>query len=73
MTDHTTVCQGCIKDYHELISQQPFTKAGCHERVLRLWTKAFLEMMPTIVSEFGDLDLVELLLYKLPWLCFGLK
>jgi len=65
--------QGCLKDYNDLISQQPFRKANCNERVLRLWVKAFLEMMPTIVKEFGDNELVELLLYKLPWLCHGLK
>ena len=65
--------QGCLKDYHELISQQPFTKANCNERVLRLWTKAFLQKMPTIVKEFGDHELIELLLFKLPWLCHGLK
>jgi len=64
---------GCLKDYNDLISQQPFRKANCNERVLRLWVKAFLEMMPTIVKEFGDNELVELLLYKLPWLCHGLK
>jgi len=30
-------------------------------------------MMPVIVKEFGDNELVELLLFKLPWLCYGLK
>ena len=62
-----------LQDYHELIDQQPFKKANCNERVLRLWTKALLEMMPTIVTEFRDDELVNLLLFKLPWLCHGLK
>ena len=29
--------------------------------------------MPTIVTEFGDIELVNLVLFKLPWLCHGLK
>lgn len=65
--------QGCVKEYHALISQQNFTKANCNERVLRLWIKAFLEMMPTIVEEYKDNELLDLLLFKLPWLCHGLK
>lgn len=38
-----------------------------------MWIKAFLELMPTIVEEFKDGELVDLLLFKLPWLCHGLK
>ena len=41
--------------------------------MLRLWIKAFLELMPTIVNEFKDNELVDLLLFKLPWLCHGLQ
>lgn len=62
-----------MKDYNQLLSQQPFTKANCNERVLRLWVKAFLELMPTIVNEYKDSELVDLVLFKLPWLCYGLK
>lgn len=38
---------------------------------MRLWIKAFLECMPRIVGEFEDTELVELLLFGLPWLCHG--
>ena len=65
--------QGCLQDYQKLISSQHFTKANCNERVLRLWVKAILEMMPAIITEYGDTELIELLLYKLPWLCHGIK
>lgn len=67
------VSQNCLKEYQQLLSQQPFTKANCNERVLRLWVKAFLELMPTIVNEYKDSELVDLVLFKLPWLCYGLK
>ena len=30
-------------------------------------------MMPTIVGEYKDSELVDLVLFKLPWLCYGLK
>ena len=67
------VLQGCLKDYHALISQQPFIKANCNERVLRLWIKAFLELMPAIVNDFKDSELIDMLIFKLPWLCHGLQ
>ena len=30
-------------------------------------------MMPTIIKEYGNNELVELVLFKLPWMCHGLK
>lgn len=51
---------------------QPFIKLSCESRALRLWVKAFLELMPAIVKEYKDAELVELLLFQLPWMCYGL-
>lgn len=65
--------QGCLKEYHEFISLQRFTKANCEQRDLRLWAKAFIESMPAIIGEYKDDELVALVLFKLPWLCYGLR
>ena len=46
-------------------------KPNCESRTLRIWMKAFIEMMPTIIKEYKDAELVDLLLFQLPWLCYG--
>jgi hypothetical protein len=32
-----------------------------------------MESMPVIVTEYKDTELVDLLLFNLPWLCHGKK
>ena len=55
-----------------MIQLQPFTKANCDQRSLRIWVKAFIELMPVITKEYKDQELIDLLLFQLPWLCYGL-
>jgi hypothetical protein len=38
---------------------------------LRLWIKAFIEVIPQILLDFKDTELIEQLLFVLPWLCHG--
>ena len=38
---------------------------------MRLWIKAFMEVLPQIMIDFNDTELVDLLLFSLPWLCHG--
>ena len=40
-------------------------------RNLRIWIKAFIEFLPQILLDFKDTELVDLLLFDLPWLCHG--
>jgi len=35
--------------------------------------KAFLETLPQIILDFKDTELVDLLMFTLPWLCHGKK
>ena len=65
--------EGNMKKYREQINKCTFIKANCEARPLRLWVKAFLESLDEIVVKHKDQDLIDLLLYKLPWLCHGLK
>ena len=62
---------GFVREQTELISAQPFMKGTCNERHLRIWMKAFIEQMGSIVNQFKDQRLLELLLFDLPWLCHG--
>ena len=34
---------------------------------LRLWVKAFLESIPKIIHEYNNKELLELLVFTLPW------
>jgi hypothetical protein len=34
---------------------------------LRLWTRVFLESLSKIIHEYNDKELLELILFKLPW------
>jgi len=38
---------------------------------LRIWIKAFIEVVPQILLDFKDTELIEQLLFVLPWLCHG--
>lgn len=42
---------------------QPFMKPNCESRALRIWIKAFIELMPIIVKEYKDTELIDLLLF----------
>ena len=66
--------QGKLKEYRECINNCTFIRPSKLEgRSLRLWVKAFLESINEIVTKHKDHELVDLLLYKLPWLCHGLR
>lgn len=63
-----------MKEYKDCINNCTFIRPSKLEgRSLRLWIKAFLESIDDIVIKHRDHELVDLLLYKLPWLCHGLK
>ena len=36
-------------------------------KTLRLWVKVFLESLSKIIHEFNDKELLELIVFKLPW------
>ena len=52
-----------MEEYRKKIQMQPFLKPNCDGRALRIWIKAFIEMMPIIVKDFKDSELVDLLLF----------
>jgi hypothetical protein len=44
-----------------------------NSRALRVWIKAFLESLSAIVLDYKEQEIVEMLLFKLPWLCHGIR
>ena len=38
-----------------------------------MWIKAFLESLSAIVLDYKEQEIVEMLLFKLPWLCHGIR
>ncbi len=61
--------KGFVKEYYQTLNGQDFLKANSEPRKLRLWVKVFLRSLSLIFDTYNDLEIVDLLLFKLPWLC----
>ncbi|CDW86819.1 UNKNOWN [Stylonychia lemnae] len=56
-----------IKNYYQVINRQGFVNAKEESQALRIWVKVFLETITNIIHEYQDHELLELLVFKLPW------
>lgn len=64
---------GNKQQFYAEFKNQTFLNGASEPRFLRLWMKAFLETLPQIILDFKDTELVDLLMFTLPWLCHGKK
>lgn len=56
-----------MKEFYEIINKQSFMNAKEDPKTLRVWVKVFLESLSKIIHEYNDSELLELLVFKLPW------
>jgi hypothetical protein len=56
-----------MKEYYRLINKQSFVNAKEEPAALRIWMRVFMDSLPLIIDDFKDYELLELLLFKLPW------
>lgn len=50
-----------------MINRQSFMNAKEDPKALRIWAKVFLDSLCIIINDFNDMELLELLVFKLPW------
>ena len=58
-----------MNEYYKLINKQSFVKAKSEDSglSLRLWIRVFINLLATIIHVYQDYELLELLVFKLPW------
>jgi hypothetical protein len=57
-----------VKDFYDIINKQSFMNAKDESTTnLRVWTRVFLESLSKIIHEYNDKELMELIVFKLPW------
>jgi hypothetical protein len=57
-----------LKEFYNVINKQSFMNAKDeNSRNLRIWVKVFLEMLPKLIHEYQEKELVDLFVFKLPW------
>eukprot|EP00347_Sterkiella_histriomuscorum_P009398 403341366 len=59
--------EGKLKNYYQIINRQGFVNAKEDSQALRIWVKVFLETITNIIHDYQDSELLELIVFKLPW------
>lgn len=56
-----------MKEYYQMINKQSFVNTKEEASSLRIWIKVFIDTMSILIDDFKDYELLELLIFKLPW------